>query len=120
MLRLARQHSLCDDDAFDAYQRALEIFLERIDRVYAPEGPWLRTVVKHESMRIRNGRQRILDSEHIDFDEHASTDVGDAAERMAGFERVARAAEALQGCKTDEVHALLLRADGNSYAEIGA
>jgi hypothetical protein len=29
LLRTARRHSLCADDAHDAYQRALEIFLRR-------------------------------------------------------------------------------------------
>ena len=45
LLRTARRHSLCVDDAQDAYQRALEIFLRRAgtlrrDTVVA----WLHTV----------------------------------------------------------------------------
>jgi RNA polymerase sigma factor (sigma-70 family) len=120
LLRLARRHAICADDANDAYQRALEIYLQRADRVDdATAGSWLRTVVKHEAMRIRAGRQRSVPGDEIDFDSHTSTDVGDVADRMEGFERVARAAEALQGCKPDEVRALLLKADGSSYAEIG-
>lgn len=46
LLRLARRHSLCADDAHDAYQRGLEIFLRhahRLDPEHAPS--WLRTVV---------------------------------------------------------------------------
>ncbi len=31
LLRTARRHSLCRDDAHDAYQRGLEIFLRRAD-----------------------------------------------------------------------------------------
>ena len=120
MLRIARMHSICADDAQDAYQRALEIYLERVDKVEeATAGAWLRTVCKHEAMRIRAARQRVLPHEEMDFDARPSLDVGDADERMAGFERVSRAAEALQGCKADEVRALLLKADGSSYAEIG-
>ncbi len=78
----------------------------------------MRTVCKHEAMRIRAARQRVLPHEEMDFDARPSLDVGDADERMAGFERVSRAAEALQGCKSDEVRALLLKADGASYLEI--
>ena len=100
MLRIARYNSICPDDAQDAYQRTLEIYLERVDKVEeATAGAWLRTVCKHEAMRIRAARQRVLPSEEFDFDARPSVDVGEADERMAGFERVSRAAEALQGCK---------------------
>ncbi len=120
MLRVARQHSLCADDAQDAYQRALEIYLERLDEVdEATEGAWLRTVCKHEAMRIRDQRQRVLPSEDVVWDLHLAADDREAVERAASLERVARAAEALQGCKPDEATAMLLKADGSSYAEIG-
>ena len=33
LLRLARRHSLCTDDAYDAYQRGLEIFLKHASRL---------------------------------------------------------------------------------------
>ena len=119
LLRIAQRHSSCADGAQDACQRTLEIYLERLDRVEeATAGAWQRTVCKHEAMRIRASRQRVLPREEVDFDARPSTDVGDAGERMAGFERVARAAEALHGCKPDDVRALLLKADGSSYAEI--
>ncbi len=120
MLRVARHHSLCADDAQDAYQRALEIYLERLDEVdEATEGAWLRTVCKHEAMRIRDQRQRVLPSEDVVWDLHLAADDREAVERAASLERVARAAEALQGCKPDEATAMLLKADGSSYAEIG-
>src|SRR3954447_4607031 len=46
LLRVANQFSLCHDDALDAYQRALEIYLRRLDSVdVATEGAWLRVVV---------------------------------------------------------------------------
>ena len=35
LLRTARRHSLCADDASDAYQRGLEIFLRNAGRVDA-------------------------------------------------------------------------------------
>jgi len=120
LLRLARQHSLCEDDAADAYQRALEIYLERVDRVdNATVGPWLRTVCKHEAMRIRAARQRVLPAEAVAWDAHPSLDAREVDERAASLERVAHAAEALRSCKPDQVRAMLLKADGSSYEEIG-
>src|SRR3954453_7261826 len=47
LLRVANQFSLCPDDALDAYQRALEIYLRRLDTVdRATEGAWLRVVTR--------------------------------------------------------------------------
>ena len=46
VLRVANQFSLCHDDALDAYQRAFEIYLRRMDTLDpATEGAWLRVVV---------------------------------------------------------------------------
>ena len=46
LLRVANQFSLCQDDALDAYQRGLEIYLRRLETVDpATEGAWLRVVV---------------------------------------------------------------------------
>src|SRR4051812_40437288 len=71
LLRIARAHSLCVDDAQDAYQRALEIYLERLDEVdQATEGAWLRTVCKHEAMRIRDQRRRVLAPEEVAWELH--------------------------------------------------
>src|SRR5215213_5329802 len=57
LLGVANRWSLCHDDALDAYQRALEIYLRRIDSVDpATEGAWLRVVVKHEALAIRRAR----------------------------------------------------------------
>ena len=53
LLRVARQASLCHDDALDAYQRALEIFVRRVESVDpATELAWLKVVVRHEAMAI--------------------------------------------------------------------
>src|ERR1700712_426889 len=57
LLRTAYRHSLCDDDAHDAYQRSMEIFLRRartLDPVSAHK--WLHVVVKREAMEVRRGR----------------------------------------------------------------
>ncbi len=68
LLRTARRHSLCADDA---YQRGLEIFLRHAARL-DPEraSRWLHTVVEHEAMAVRRLRQQLVASEEIDFDGH--------------------------------------------------
>ena len=46
LLRIARQFSLCADDAQDAVQRALEIYMRRVDSLdTATELAWLKVVV---------------------------------------------------------------------------
>src|SRR4051794_26711751 len=119
LLRVANQFSLCHDDALDAYQRALEIYLRRLASVdAATEGAWMRVVVKHEAMAIRRVRQESVDHEAADLDArvHSGRDVEDA---IAGGERVGRSVEALKALKPDEARALLLKAEGLSYEEIG-
>ncbi|HEY4098543.1 MAG TPA: hypothetical protein VGM33_23670, partial [Baekduia sp.] len=51
LLRTAYRHSLCADDAHDAYQRSMEIFMRRA-RTLDPEyvARWLHVVVKREAM----------------------------------------------------------------------
>jgi DNA-directed RNA polymerase specialized sigma24 family protein len=117
LLRVARQHSLCDDDAQDAYQRGLEIFLQNVDKIdEAGTAPWLRTVIKNEAWHIREARLRMLG----DADLEAMPSGRSVEDRAIAFDRVARAAEALQHCKRDEVAALVLKADGHSYEQISA
>src|SRR3954466_8546379 len=99
LLRVANQFSLCHDDALDAYQRALEIYLRRLASVdAATEGAWMRVVVKHEAMAIRRGRQESVAHEEADLDDraHGGRDVEDA---IAGGERVERSVEALNALK---------------------
>src|SRR4051812_24747540 len=120
LLRVANQFSLCRDDALDAYQRALEIYLRRLASVDpATEGAWMRVVVKHEAMAIRRARQESVDHEAADLDEqvHLGREVDD---EIAGGERVERSVEALKALKPDEARALLLKAEGMSYEEIGS
>src|SRR4051812_21058668 len=120
LLRVANHFSLCQDDALDAYQHALEIYLRRLASVdAATEGAWMRVVVKHEAMAIRRARQESVDHEEADLDErvHNGRAVEDA---IAGGERVERSVEALNALKPDEARALLLKAEGMSYEEIGS
>jgi RNA polymerase sigma factor (sigma-70 family) len=119
LLRVANQFSLCHDDALDAYQRALEIYLRRLDTVeVATEGAWMRVVVKHEAMAIRRTRAESVERDDIDLDASVAL-ARDVDEEVAGGERVDRSVEALRALKPDEAKALMLKAHGLSYQEIG-
>src|SRR5829696_1466134 len=118
VLRLARRHSICADDAQDAYQRALEIFLRHAHRLDPDRaGAWLHTVAKHEAMAVRRARARTIGAEEVDFDTFEARTSESPEERVLSFEHLTRSAEALQRLKPNEVRALWLKAAGNSYAE---
>jgi RNA polymerase sigma factor (sigma-70 family) len=120
LMRIAQHWSLCRDDALDAYQRALEIYLRRLDSLDpATEIAWLKVVVKHEALAVRRGRADALPVDEVDFDGHAAEDQRPVDDLLAGRERVRRSAEALRRIKPDEAKALVLKAQGLSYAEIG-
>lgn len=121
--RTARRYSLCEDDAEDAYQRALEILL-----VKAPnERPrelirWMKTVVKHEALAVRGNRERLLGVGEDAADDpiaRIATDNAGPSERLEQRERIARSREALRALKPAELRSLTLLAAGYSYAEIG-
>lgn len=119
LLALARRHSLCADDAHDAYQRALEIFLRRAGSLDPERAPaWLRTVVKHEAMAVRASRQRLVGPAEVDLDRSEARDLAPVDERAVASERDGRSAEALARLKPQEVRALVLKARGYSYREI--
>jgi len=121
LLRTARRFSLCPDDAQDAYQRALEIFMAHADRLDpARAHGWLHVVVKREAQAIRRSRQRLVASSDIDLDAHEARSVPTPDEQLAAFDLIGRSAEALQRLKPQELRALWLRAQGHSYNEIGA
>ena len=119
LLALARRYSYCADDAHDAYQRALEIFLRRAGSVDPARAPaWLRTVVKHEAMAVRAARARIVGPVEVDLDRSEARELVPADELAAASERDGRSAEALARLKPQEVRALVLKARGYSYREI--
>jgi RNA polymerase sigma factor (sigma-70 family) len=124
--RTARRHSLCGDDAEDAYQRALEILLTKAPPCEpARLAAWMHTVTKREAMAVRRGRERLLgarfsaerDGEPQGADALPGERPGppELAERR---ERVERSSEALAALKPHERRALVLKAEGYSYAEI--
>jgi RNA polymerase sigma factor (sigma-70 family) len=118
IMATARRYAATAEDAEDAYQRGLEIMLTKAPSTAEDQlVPWLKTVVKHEAFALRRQRDR-----------HTPTgEDGDAPERAGGppaleqaerLERLQLGAEALKRLKPQEVRALLLRAEGHSYAEI--
>jgi RNA polymerase sigma factor (sigma-70 family) len=121
LLRVARQASLCDDDAHDAYQRALEIFVRRVATVDpATEVAWLKVVIRHEAMAIRRARSESVAGEALDLDAIVPGQERSVEEQIASGERVRRSAEALRALKPDEAQALMMKAHGLSYDEISA
>ena len=119
LLRVARRHSICADDAQDAYQRAVEIFLRHARTLDAAEAhKWLHTVAKHEAMRVRAQRSRNVTGEDVDFDGHVARGLPTPDEQLASFDLLTQSAEALQRLKPQELRALWLKAQGHSYEEI--
>jgi RNA polymerase sigma factor (sigma-70 family) len=119
LLRIARQYALCADDAHDAVQRALEIYMRRVDSLDpATELAWMKVVVKHESLAVRRSRAAVA-SEDVDLDAVPADAQRSVEERFESNERVERSAEVMRRLKRDEARALLLKAEGLSYKEIG-
>ena len=121
--RVARRHSLCREDADDALQRAAVILLTKGPAVEPGRLiAWMTVVTKHEAMAVRRGRERLLAS----LAPAAPADPLDAVaserpgpeERALRRERLAAARQALAALKANERLALLLQAQGYSYAEI--
>ena len=119
LLRTARRHSLCVDDAHDAYQRALEIFMRRAASLDPARAfHWLHTVVKHEAMAVRRGRLQLVGTEEADLDRAMSREVETPEEQVVSWERTTRTAEAMRRLKPQEARAMWLKAMGHSYQSI--
>lgn len=121
LLRTARQHSICPDDAQDAYQRTLEIFIARAGRLDpARVVGWLHVVVKHEAQAICRSRKKLLGASEVDPDSQEARRLPSLDDRVVSKDVVSRAAEALQRLKPQELRAVWLKAEGHSYNEIAA
>jgi RNA polymerase sigma factor (sigma-70 family) len=119
LLRVARRWSLTGEDAEDAVQRALEIYVRRLDSVDpATELAWLKVVVRNEAVGVRRGRTG-MHADAVDLVERLAAEDAPVDELVERRERVARSHEALARLKPDERTALLLKAEGFSYREIG-
>lgn len=126
--RTARRYSICDDDAEEALQRALEILLRKAPSDDARELiRWTQTVVKHEALAVRAERERILSGpaamaphpSREDWVAMLPAELDGPAERAERHEVVERSREALTTLKPQELRALTLLAEGYSYKEIG-
>lgn len=127
--RIAVRLSICPDDAEDAVQRALEILLTKAppldpDRLIA----WMTVVTKREAMAVRRSRERLLTPPPPDLGdgplpdplETAPCELPGPAERAERAELTAAAWAALATLKPNERLAVVLQAQGYSYAEICA
>ena len=76
-------------------------------------------MVKHEAMAIRRARLDSVDRDDVDLDTSVHGGLREVEDEVAGGERVERSVEALRALKPDEARALLLKAEGLSYQEIG-
>jgi RNA polymerase sigma factor (sigma-70 family) len=127
--RIARRLSICPDDADDALQRAVEILLTKAPAL-EPERliAWMTVVTKREAMAVRRARERLLaprrrelgDGELPDPLETIPCELPGPAERAERGEVVTEAHAALAALKPNERLAILLQAQGYSYAEICA
>jgi RNA polymerase sigma factor (sigma-70 family) len=124
--RTARRHSICADDAEDAYQRALEILLTKAPTDQPGRlAAWMHTVTKHEAIAVRRVRERLLGgSQPASAGAEPLLEIpaegAGPAERAERREHVSRGAEALAALKPQERRTLVLKAEGFSYAEIQA
>src|SRR3954454_19212655 len=82
---------------------------------------WLKVVVKHEALAVRRGRAGVagVAGEEVDLDAVPATAQRSVEERFESSERVERSAEVMRRLKRDEARALMLKAEGLSYNEIG-
>ena len=120
LLRIARRWSGSAEAAEDALQRAMEIYVRRLDSLDpATELAWLKVVVRHEAMAVQRASTAAIPLETGDLAERFAAPDATVEERIEREERTAQSLEALAGLKPDERTALLLKANGLSYREIG-
>jgi DNA-directed RNA polymerase specialized sigma24 family protein len=122
VLRASRKGSLFDDDAADAYQRGIELFLLHAHRLEAETAhSWLYRVIQNEVASVRAQRQRILGPVAVEPGEREARHLPSPEEQVLGREQLAHAHEALNALKADELRALCLQACGqssNEFAEL--
>ncbi len=119
LLRVARRYSLCADDAHEAYQRALEIYVRHARRLEAASAHrWLFTVLKHEALAVRRQRGQMVGAEEAVLDSLEARTSESPEDRVLASDDASRTAAALRRLKPDEIRAMWLKASGLSYAEI--
>lgn len=120
--RTAHRYSLCADDADDAYQRAVEILLTKSPPADLQHFvAWMQVVTRREALAVRRSRERLLgpgDDDHADPLDRIACDQPGPQERLERREQLANARRLLLELKPQERLALVLQAQGYSYAEI--
>ena len=120
--RTARRFSLCADDAEDAYQRAVEILLTKSPPADLRHlAAWMQVVTRREALALRRARERLLgprDDDHGDRLDRIVCDEPGPQELLERREQAADAIRLLLKLKPQERLALILQAQGYSYAEI--
>jgi RNA polymerase sigma factor (sigma-70 family) len=128
--RTARRYSLCQADAEDALQRAIVILLTKAPPLAAQAlTAWMHVVTRNEALAVRRARERLLGAPwggHVRATGRAlavepppSSHPG-SEEELERRDRLARAAGLLAMLKPHERRAIVLQAEGYSYAEIQA
>ena len=74
--------------------------------------------MKHEALAVRRSRAGVA-GEEVDLDAVPAVAQRSVEERLESAERVERSAEVMRRLKRDEARALMLKAEGLSYVEIG-
>jgi RNA polymerase sigma factor (sigma-70 family) len=125
--RLARRISLCGADADDALQRAVVILLTKAPELERERlAAWMNVVTKREALAVRRARERLLGQSQAgvasagDALAELQSERADPVESLERGERIADARRALGELRADERLALVLQAQGYSYAEICA
>ncbi len=121
VLRVANQFSLCHDDALDAYQRALRDLPAQARHASIPRPRAHGCAWWSSTRRWRSAARGWTRSTARTWTSTraCTTACATSTSEVAGGERVDRSVEALRALKPDEARALLLKAEGLSYQEIG-
>jgi RNA polymerase sigma factor (sigma-70 family) len=127
LLNIARRNAASEADAEEATQDGFEFFLADYDPAAgAPALPWLTLVIKRRCWRLRDNAHldrrvaALPQSTHEEpsgLIERRPSDPRPLPERIADRDDARRR---VRGLKPDERTALLLKAAGYSYEEIGA
>jgi RNA polymerase sigma factor (sigma-70 family) len=120
--RTARRVSICADDAEDALQRATVILLTKAPTVERRRlVGWMTVVTRHEAIAVRRARERALglgDAEPEALIGGLPSEAPGPSERLERREYLDAARRALAALKDDHRLAIVLQAEGYSYAEI--
>lgn len=120
ILKTARSHSARAEDADDAYQRAVEILLQK-----APDTrderellAWTLTVVRNEALTIRRRDSLAAVTAPEEFERIVAAPEESPEQRLLHGETVERGRDAMRRIKLDQLRCLLLKAEGLDYETI--